>query len=52
MTQKTKNVALEKFLEQTTLKPCDFWAEEALEAQTQDCRPKNDIPTFLQISAE
>ena len=23
-TQKTKNVALEKFLEQTTLKPCDF----------------------------
>ena len=37
MTQKTKNVALEKFLEQTTLKPCDFWAEEALEAQTWDC---------------
>ena len=24
VTQKTKNVALEKFLEQTTLKPCDF----------------------------
>ena len=37
MTQKTKNVALEKFLEQTTLKPCDFWAGEALEAQKSDC---------------
>ena len=31
MTQKTKNVALEKFLEETTLKPWDFWAGEALE---------------------
>ena len=37
MARKTKNVALEKFLEETTLKPCDFWAGEALEAQTQDC---------------
>ena len=37
MTQKTKNVALEKILEQTTLKPCDFWAGEALEARTRDC---------------
>ena len=36
MTQKTKNVALEKFLEQTTLKPCDFWAGKALEAQMRD----------------
>ena len=32
MAQKTKNVALEKFLERTTLKPCDVWAGEALEA--------------------
>ena len=37
MTQKTKNVALEKFLEQTTLKPCDFWAREALGARRRDC---------------
>ena len=37
MTQKTKNVALEKFLEQTTLKPLDFIAGEALEAQRRDC---------------
>ena len=37
MTQKTKNVALEKFLEQTILKPCDFWAGEALEAQMRGC---------------
>ena len=37
MTQKTKNVALEKFLEKTTLKPLDFWAGEALEAQKRDC---------------
>ena len=35
--QKTKKVALEKFLEQTTLKPCNFWAGKALEAQTRDC---------------
>ena len=34
---KNKNVALEKFLKQTTLKPCNFWAEEALEAPRQDC---------------
>ena len=32
-----KNVALEKFLERTTLKPLDFWAGEALEARRQDC---------------
>ena len=37
VTQKTKNVAFKKFLEQTTLKSCDFWAGEALEAQTRDC---------------
>ena len=37
MTQKTKNVALEKFLEENTLKPCDFWAGEALETQMRDC---------------
>ncbi len=37
MTQKTKNVALEKFVDKTTLKPCDFWAGEALEAQKRDC---------------
>ena len=37
MDQKTKNVALEKFLEQTTLKPCNFWAGEALDAGRQDC---------------
>ena len=36
MTQKTKNVALEKFLEQTTLKPSYFWAGEALEAWKRD----------------
>ena len=34
--QKTKNVVLKKFLEQTTLKPCNFWAGEALEAQRRD----------------
>ena len=32
-----ENVALEKFFQQTTLKPCDFWAGEALEAWTQNC---------------
>ena len=37
MTQKIKNVALEKFLEETTLKPYNFWAEEALEARRRDC---------------
>ena len=37
MTKKRKNVALEKVLEQTTLKLCDFWAGEALEAWKQDC---------------
>ncbi len=37
MTQKTKNVAIEKFLEETTLKPCDFWAGKALEAWKRDC---------------
>ena len=37
MDQKTKNVALEKFSEETTLKPLDFWAGEALEAGRQDC---------------
>ena len=36
MTQKTKNVAIEIFLEQTTLKTCGFWAGEALEAWTWD----------------
>ena len=37
MTQKTKNVVNEHFLEQTTLKPCNFWAEEALDARMRDC---------------
>jgi hypothetical protein len=37
VTQKTENVALEKFLVRTTLKFCHFWAGEALEAQRQDC---------------
>ena len=32
-----KYLALEKFLEQTTLKPCNFWAWEALEARMRDC---------------
>ena len=32
MDQKTNSTALEKFLEQTTLKPYDFWVGEALEA--------------------
>ena len=36
MTQKTKNVALEKLLEQTSLKPCNFWAGEALEARRRE----------------
>ena len=36
MSQKTKNVAIEKFLEQNTLKTCGFWAGEALEAWTWD----------------
>ena len=36
MTKKTTNVAIENFLEQITLKPCGFWAGEALEAQTWD----------------
>ena len=36
MTQKTKNVAIEIFLEQATLKTCGFWAGEALEAWTWD----------------
>ena len=35
--RKQKNVALEKFLEENTLKPCDFWAGEALETQMRDC---------------
>ena len=56
MTQKTKNVALEKFLEQTTLKPCDFWAGEALEAQTWDCLNITSAQKWhsdiFQISAE
>ena len=34
---KQKNVALEKFLEQNTLKPGNFWGGEALEAQKRDC---------------
>ena len=50
MTQKTKNVAIEIFLEQTTLKTCGFWAGEALEAWTWDylniTLAQNDIPTF------
>ena len=37
MTQKTKNLAIEKFLEETTLKPSNFWAGEALEAWKQGC---------------
>ena len=37
MTQKRKNVAIENFLEQTTLKTCGFWVGEALEAQAWDC---------------
>ena len=37
MTQKTKNVALEKVLEQTILKPYDFWVGEALETRRPDC---------------
>ena len=56
MTQKTKNVALEKFLEQTTLKPCDFWAGEALEAQKRDCLNITSAQKWhsniFQISAE
>ena len=28
MDQTAKNVAFKKFLEQDTLLPCDFWAEE------------------------
>ena len=35
MTQKTKNVAFEKFLED--FEPCNLWAGEALEAQTRGC---------------
>ena len=54
MTQKTKNVALEKFLEQTTLKPWDFWAGEALEAR--DCLNITSAQklhsAIFQISAE
>jgi hypothetical protein len=37
VTQKTKNLAIEKFLEETTLKPSNFWAGEALEAWKQGC---------------
>ena len=37
MTQETKNVALEKFLEYITLKPCNLWVVEALEAWMRDC---------------
>ena len=37
MTQKIKNVALEKFLEEITLKPYNFWAGKALEARMRDC---------------
>ena len=37
MTQRTENVSLEKFLEETTLKPCDFRAGESLEARARDC---------------
>ena len=33
----TKYLALEKSLEQSTLKPCDFWAEEVLKAGRPDC---------------
>ena len=56
MTHKTKNVALEIFLEQTTLKPCNFWAGDALEGWRPDClnitliqKRHSDI---FQISAE
>ena len=37
MTQKTKNGAPEKFLELTTLKPCNLLAGEALDALRRDC---------------
>ena len=33
----SKNVALEKFLKRTTLKPLNFWAGEAIEARRRDC---------------
>ena len=56
MTKKTKNVAHEKFLEQATLKPCDFWAGEALEAWTRDCLNITSVQKWqsaiLKISAE
>jgi len=35
--QKTKNGAPEKFLELTTLKPCNLLAGEALDALRRDC---------------
>ena len=54
--QKTKNMALEKFLEQTTLKPYNFWAGEALEAQRWDCLTvtlaEKLLSSIFQISAE
>ena len=53
MTQKTKNLALEKFLVRTTLKPLDFWAGEALEARRRDnpniTLAQNDIPKFFKF---
>ena len=56
MTKKTKNVAIENFLEQTPLKPCGFWAEEALEAQIWDCLNITSAQKWhsdiFQISAE
>ena len=55
MPQKTKSVALEKFLEKTTLKPNHFWAGEALNARTRDCQHYIDSKwnsVIFQISAE
>ena len=48
-----KNVVLENFLEQITLKPCNFWAGEALEARRRDnpniTLAQNDIPKFFKF---
>ena len=56
MTQKTKNLAIEKFLEETTLKPSNFWAGEALEAWKRDCLNITSAQklhsNIFQISAE
>ena len=51
-----KNVALEKFLEQTTVKHCNFWAGKALEALRRDCLNITSAQKWhsdiFQISAE